>query len=132
MPDEKKILIVDDEQDITDIIETVLSQLDGISTTSEHDGASGLEKAKELLPDLIILDVMMPEKNGFEVFGELKKSDTAKNIPVIMLTSVAEKTNINFSADDMEGYLGTPPEAYIEKPVEPAVLQKTVSNILGL
>ena len=57
MPNEKRVLIVDDEPDAIDIVEAMLSEIEGITTFSANDGDSGLEKAKEIIPDLIILDV---------------------------------------------------------------------------
>ena len=132
MSDEKRILIVDDEPDAVEITEAMLSEIEGITTMSANDGASGLAKAQESVPDLIILDVQMPGKSGFDVFPELKKGEKTKDIPVIMLTGVGEKTGLGFSARHMEEYLGTEPEAYIEKPVDAETLQKTVKKLLGL
>ena len=132
MANEKKVLIVDDEPDAIDIVEAMLSEIENITTLSANDGDSGLEKAKEAEPDLIILDVQMPGKNGFEVFAELKKDESTMDIPVIMLTGIGEKTGISFSADDMQEFIGTDPDAYIEKPVNAVNLQKTVLKLLSL
>lgn len=132
MPDEKKVLIVDDEPDAIAIAETMLSEVKGITTLSETSGEGGLAKAKETKPDLVILDIQMPGKSGFEVFTELQKDESTKGIPVIMLTGVQEKTGIGFSAKEMKNFLGKEPDAYIEKPVDALKLQKTVSSLLGL
>ena len=132
MADAKSVLIVDDEQDAVDIVEAMLSDIEGVSTMSANDGDDGLSKAKEAKPDLVILDVQMPGMNGFDVFAELKKDDATKAIPVIMLTGVAEKTGIGFSGKDMKDFIGKEPDAYIEKPVEAEKLQQTVSQLLEL
>ena len=132
MSNEKRVLIVDDEPDAIEIVEAMLSEVTGVSTLSANDGDSGLAKAKESNPDLIIMDVQMPGKNGFEVFSELKKDESLKGIPVIMLTGIKEKTNIGFSAENMKDFIGVEPEAYIEKPVDAVTLQETVSKILRL
>ena len=132
MSDEKKVLIVDDEPDAIAIAETMLSEVKGITTLSETSGEGGLAKAKETKPDLVILDIQMPGKSGFEVFTELQKDESTKGIPVIMLTGVQEKTGIGFSAKEMKNFLGKEPDAYIEKPVDAEKLQKTVSSLLGL
>jgi two-component system alkaline phosphatase synthesis response regulator PhoP len=132
MADVKTVLIVDDEQDAVEFVEAVLSEVGDIAAISANDGVSGLEKAKEATPDLIILDVQMPEKNGFEVFADLKKEASTKNIPVIMLTGVADKVGISFSAEEMGDFMGEEPDAYIEKPVDPEELKNTVSEVLGL
>ena len=92
----------------------------------------GLEKAKEATPDLIVLDVQMPGKDGFAVFKDLKDGPGTKDIPVIMLTGVAGKVGISFSSKDMGSLVGAEPEAYVEKPVDPKTFQQTVSKVLGL
>jgi len=132
MSEEKTVLIVDDEPDAIEFVETALSELGGVATVSATDGVSGLQKAKEAKPDLIILDVQMPGKNGFDVFVDLKKDAATQSIPVIMLTGVADKVGIRFSGKDMGEFMGEEPDAYIEKPVNPEELQKTVSKLLGL
>ena len=132
MSDEKRVLIVEDDPDAIDIIESMLSEISGIITLSANDGNSGLEKAKETKPDLIILDIQMPGKSGFEVFSELKRDGSLKDTPVVVLTGVKEKTGLGFSAEDMKEYFGSEPEAYIEKPVDAVTLQNTVSRLLGV
>lgn len=132
MSNEKRVLIVDDEPDAIDIAEAMLSEIDGIIIMSANDGNSGLEKAKETKPNLIILDVQMPGKNGFEVFAELKKDESLKNTPVVMLTGIEEKTGMGFSAENIKEFIGSEPEAYIEKPVDAVTLQNTVSRLLGV
>ena len=132
MQNSKYVLIVDDEPDAVEITETMLSEIEGISTISAYDGESGLDLARKAQPDLIILDIQMPGINGFEVFTELKKDESTKAIQVIMLTVVEKKTGIGFSTEDMNTFLGNSPEAYIEKPVDAETLQKTVSKLLGL
>ena len=132
MANTKTVLIVDDEPDAVEFVEVALSELGGIATVSANDGVNGLQKAKEAKPDLIILDVQMPGKNGFDVFVDLKKEASTKDIPVIMLTGVADKVGIRFSGKDMGEFMGEEPDAYIEKPVNPDDLQKTVSKLLDL
>jgi twitching motility two-component system response regulator PilH len=129
---DKKVLIVDDDPDSIFLVENYLSKVEGISTITAENGEQGLEKAKEEEPDLIVLDVQMPGMNGFDVFAELDKNDDTKDIPVIMLTSVAEQTGLGFSAEEMEEYLGKKPEAYFEKPGNADDFRETVSEILGL
>jgi len=132
MPDTKTVLIVDDEPDAIEFVEAALSELGGVATLSANDGVSGLQRAKEAKPDLIVLDVQMPGKSGFDMFVDLKKETSTKDIPVIMLTGVADKVGIRFSGRDMGEFMGEVPEAYIEKPVDPEELKKTVSRLLGL
>ena len=132
MADEKRVLIVEDDADTIDILEAMLSEIGGVTTLSANDGNRGLDKARATKPDLIILDVMMPGKTGFQVFSELKHDESLKDTPVVMLTGIKEQTGLGFSAEDMKQYLGSEPQAYIEKPVDAVTLQRTVSRLLGL
>jgi DNA-binding response OmpR family regulator len=80
-----KILVIDDEPEITDIIETFLENA-GYEVKSENSSVIGIERAKAFLPDLILLDIMMPFMDGYEVCKELKKNEETSKIPVIFLT----------------------------------------------
>jgi DNA-binding response OmpR family regulator len=80
-----KILVIDDEPEITDIIETFLESA-GYEVKSENSSVIGIERAKTFLPDAILLDIMMPFMDGYEVCNELKKSKETSKIPVIFLT----------------------------------------------
>jgi len=80
-----KILVIDDEPEITDIIETFLESA-GYVVKSENSSMVGIERAKSFLPDLILLDIMMPFMDGYEICKELKRCEKTKNIPVVFLT----------------------------------------------
>ena len=125
-----KILVVDDEPDAVEFVKTVLEEA-GYEVVSASNGVQGLEKAQAELPNLIILDVQMPEKDGFATFGDLRRDPQLKEIPVIMLTGVGEKVGISFSAEDMGDYLGASPEAYVDKPISPGELVEKVEELLG-
>lgn len=80
-----KILVIDDEPEITDIIETFLENA-GYEVKSENSSTIGIERAKNYLPDLVLLDIMMPFMDGYEICKELKRCEKTKNIPVVFLT----------------------------------------------
>jgi two-component system alkaline phosphatase synthesis response regulator PhoP len=105
----KKILIVDDEQDILDLLEFNL-RAEGYVTLTAPDGEKALELAAEHKPDLIILDVMLPGKDGWEVIRDLRKKSKTQHIPVIFLTAkdseIDEVVGLELGADD-----------YIVKPI---------------
>ena len=126
----KKILVVDDEPDAVLGI-TAMLETGGYEVCSASDGEAGLETARKEKPDLIILDVQMPNKGGFETYDEMRRDSSLKDIPVCFLTGVAEKTGLSFSASEVGEYFGSEPEAYIEKPVDPSRLLKTVGTLLG-
>ena len=131
----KKILIVDDDADVILFLSTVL-QDHGYTTIGASNGLEGLEKAKSNYPDLILLDLMMPQKSGLALLSDLKKDDTLKEIPVIMVTGVSGETGIDLEAFFKKDATSDPernalkPEGYIEKPVDPQKLLKLVKRTL--
>ena len=132
MSDGKRVLVVDDEPDAIEFVTAVLEDIGGIAVESAGDGISGFEKAKETQPDLIILDVQMPERSGFLAFMDIRQHEVTGQIPVVMLTGISEKVGIKFSGADMEEFMGEEPDAFLEKPIDPAKLQETVRSLLGL
>ncbi len=86
----KKILIVDDEQDIVESLKFVLESADYICYCA-YNGEDGLKLAKEIIPDLIILDVMMPKINGYKISRLLKYDNKYKNIPIFMITARSQE-----------------------------------------
>ena len=125
----KTILIVDDEPEAIEFVKTAISEMGDYAVISAPDGERGFEKAKAEIPDLIILDVMMPGKQGFYVFHDIRQEPTTKHIPVIMLTGIGDATGVRFSKEDMGEYLGKEPEDYIEKPVDPKTLQAAIRKV---
>jgi len=83
----KKIILVEDDEIVARMYEKVFS-LGGFQVATASDGREGLDKIKQILPDLVILDVMMPKMNGLEVLHELKLNQSTKDIPVVMLTNL--------------------------------------------
>ena len=83
----KHILLVEDDPMLTELYQTKL-EMEGFQVSVATDGEAGLASAKKLKPDLILLDIMLPKMNGFEVLKDLKKSKTVSAIPVIVLTNL--------------------------------------------
>lgn len=90
MKKQAKILVVDDDSDFVDATKTVLES-NNYDVVTANEGAMGLKKARETSPDLIILDVIMPIKDGFTAAEEFKKDPGLSRIPIIMLTSFSSK-----------------------------------------
>ena len=126
----RKALVVDDESDARAFVSTILAK-DGWEVAEAENGKTGLEKAKALRPDLIVLDVQMPEKDGFLMFTDLIKDPDTRDCKVIMLTGVADKVGIRFSGEEMGDFLGKEPDAYVEKPIDPAAFQRVVRRVMG-
>ena len=89
MSDKQLILVVDDDPDLVESI-AVKVENENFRVTKAYDGVEAWERIKEDRPDLIILDVMMPRKNGYELCDELKKDDQYKDIVVVLLTAVGD------------------------------------------
>jgi two-component system alkaline phosphatase synthesis response regulator PhoP len=94
-----------------------------------YGGIEGLEKAKTEEPDLIVLDVMMPDKDGYVVCKELKADPQYSKIPILLLTAVVSKISTTRYTQQMG--LETEADDYIDKPVEPAELVKRIEILLG-
>jgi two-component system alkaline phosphatase synthesis response regulator PhoP len=129
MTEAAKILIADDEPDCIDFVREALADTP-YEVLAAADGEEALKVARETKPQLIILDVQMPKRSGFEVFSELRHDENLRSVPVIMLTAIAERTGVKVSGRDMGHYMGSEPEAYIDKPIEPIVLRQTVNRLL--
>src|ERR1700689_4154057 len=116
-----RILIIEDERDLTQVL-TYSLEREGYETIVAHDGQEGLRRAQTLLPDLIILDLMLPGLSGLEVCRELRAGERTREIPIIILSAKAEETDqvVGFSlgADD-----------YVTKPFSIKVLLQRIKAI---
>ena len=128
MTDKAKILIIDDDPDFVEATKLVLESKP-YDVISAKDGNEGIAKAKQEKPDLIILDIIMPVKDGFNAAEELKKDEELGKIPVIILTSFSE--NVGSTTLSRSQGLALDTEDYIDKPVEPADLLKRVEKLLN-
>jgi two-component system alkaline phosphatase synthesis response regulator PhoP len=118
-----KILVVDDEIYIVHILDFSLG-MEGYEVVTALDGEQALEKVKSEKPDLIVLDIMMPKLDGYEVCKSIKSSATTQHIPVILLSAkgrnVDQKLGFDVGADD-----------YITKPFSPRKLVERINQLLG-
>jgi len=128
----KRVLVVDDDPDVRLFNTTVLEE-NGYTPLVATNGEEGLEMVRNELPDLVILDVMMPKQSGIRLYRELKTDKALKDIPVIILSGIAEKTFLRSqnALTEFGGEQVPPPETYIEKPVEPDELAGVVKKVLG-
>ena len=118
----KRILVVDDEARVREMIEFRLRQY-GFDVIQAADGREALAVASKEQPDLVLLDVMMPELDGFQVCSRLKQHEATQHIPVVMLTAKAE-------AKDVTRAFNSGAVDYVVKPYDPVVLQqKVVQNL---
>ncbi len=100
-----KILIVEDDNFLVDMYTTKF-ELEGFQVLAAEDGEKGIELAREEKPDIILLDILMPKKDGFSTLEDLKKEDVTKDIPVILLTNLGQKEDVKKGFDlGAAGYL---------------------------
>ncbi|MEN8244294.1 MAG: response regulator [Thermodesulfobacteriota bacterium] len=125
----KRILVVDDEPDFCLIVQGQLEK-EGFEVDVAYNGVEGLERVQENPPDAIVLDVMMPEKDGYEVCKELKDDDKFCDIPVLLLTAVASHvTSTRYShADGM----ATEADDYIAKPASAEEISQSLKRMLRI
>ena len=125
-----KIVVVDDDEDIRDSLQAILGGRQ-YNVFTAADKEEGLEKIRAEKPDLAILDVMMSTwQDGFEMARELKKDPEFKDMPILMLTGVKEKTGIDFKATAGDP-TWCPVDGFLEKPVEPDILLAEVEKLLS-
>jgi CheY-like chemotaxis protein len=122
----RTVLVVDDDPDARTYLATVLED-NGYATVSAKDGSEALSRIEERLPDLVALDITMPEKSGVAVYRALREDERLKKVPVIIVTGIS---------DDFKKFISTrrhvpPPEGYLSKPVDAEQFLSMVKGLLG-
>jgi DNA-binding response OmpR family regulator len=125
---EKYVLVVDDDPDLVETIGIMLESK-GFAVGKAYDGVEAEQAIKTRRPDLMILDVMMPRKDGYQLCKELKQDSTTKGIPIIMLTAVGDAVPTT-TYTHREG-LSMEAEDYIEKPVDTKKLLDSVNGFFA-
>ena len=118
-----KIMVVDDEPDVVDLVKLVLES-DGFQVITAYSGKEALEKVGNEMPDLVLLDIMMPQMDGWEVYSRIRANPKTKDIPVAMLTAKSQ------SIDKMIGLHVVKVDDYITKPFGRSELLERVKRIL--
>lgn len=147
----KKVLVVDDDENTVRFLSVALTE-NGYEPVAAYDGEEGLQKAEESNPDLILLDVMMPKRTGFVLFKQLRRNEKFKDIPVMMLTGVAdvlEEDESQASGDTFERPYDSlreslrkaikkmrdegleRPNKFVDKPIDPDELIVAVKELIG-
>jgi two-component system response regulator VicR len=120
----KHILCIEDEPEMIDLIRLILGRR-GFEVIGAAGGKDGLEKVRQQPPDLILLDLMMPDMDGWEVYQQIKADEKIKNIPVIVVTAKAQ------SIDKVLGLHIAKVDDYIAKPFSPQELLNSVDKVFG-
>ena len=123
--DVKNILCIEDEPEMIDLIRLILSR-HGFNVQGANGGREGLKKISENSPDLVLLDLMMPDIDGWEVYQQLKADEKTSEIPVIVVTAKAQ------NIDKVLGLHIAKVDDYISKPFSPQALLESVQRVLGV
>jgi two-component system phosphate regulon response regulator PhoB len=128
----QKVLVIDDDPDVRYFSVTSLEEA-GLIVLEAGDGAEGRAMAKAEIPDLILLDVMMPRESGIRLYRDLKTDVALRHIPIVILSGIGEKSFLKSQqALVEEGQAPVPaPAAYLEKPVPAETLITVIQRILG-
>jgi CheY-like chemotaxis protein len=147
----KRVLVVDDDENTRRFLSVAL-EANGYEAVTAEDGDDGFQKVQEEKPDLILLDVMMPKKTGFVLFKQLRRKEEFKDIPVIMLTAVAEvleeeenraegetterpfdslRDSLRKAIIRMRDEGIVRPEVFMDKPIDPDQLIEEVKGLIG-
>jgi len=119
----KRILCIEDEADMIELMQLILSRK-GYEVSGAAGGQEGLEKVRAEMPDLVLLDLMMPDMGGWEVYQQMKADEKMKDIPVIIVTAKAQ------SIDKVLGLYIAKVDDYIAKPFSPSELIDSVEHVL--
>ena len=122
--DNKQILCIEDEPEMIDLIRLILERR-GFNVQGAAGGMEGIKKIRELLPDLVLLDLMMPDMDGWEVYQQMKADEATRGIPVIVVTAKAQ------SIDKVLGLHIAKVDDYIAKPFSPQELLDSVEKVFA-
>lgn len=128
MENPRNVLIIDDEPAMTTYLSTLLED-HGFVAHVANDPQEGMERLQEMRPDVILLDLLMPQKSGVQIFQKIARDERYKGIPIIILTGIKE----HFVEDFKEFFTTLKlqrPFAYLEKPVDPGQLVRVVEESL--
>ena len=129
MTEKRRILIVDDEPDFCSIVQGQLEK-EGFDVDVAYNGVEGLEKVHASPPDAIVLDVMMPEMDGYEVCKKLKADEKYIDIPIILLTAVA--SHVTLTRYTHRDGMATEADDYIAKPASAEDITESIKRLLSV
>ena len=149
MPEEKQVLIVDDSEESVVFLTEIIEE-HGYPYRVARNGKEAMKAMQESRPDLVLLDVMMPQKGGVAVYNEMKRVPELETVPIFIITGASEATGVdmktgeedpkNTYADDFSRRFGIEvrdklksiePDAFIEKPIDPQILGEKIKKVLG-
>jgi DNA-binding response OmpR family regulator len=123
MDEKRRVVYIEDEQEMIDLVRLILNRR-GFEIIGANGGRDGLDIVRHVLPDLVLLDLMMPDMDGWDVYQQMKADEATQNIPVIVVTAKAQ------SIDKVLGLHIAKVDDYISKPFSPQELVDSVEKVL--
>lgn len=123
-PESKRVVCIEDEPEMIDLVRLILGRK-GFNVIGANGGIEGLDTVRRMRPDLVLLDLMMPDMDGWEVYQQIKADEKTKDIPVIVVTAKAQ------SIDKVLGLHIAKVDDYIAKPFSPQDLLNSVDKVFG-
>jgi len=121
---EKRVVIVEDDPEMIELVKLILAK-DGFKVAGAGNGREGLDLIQNVVPQVVLLDLMMPDMDGWEVYQSMKANEATKNIPVIIITAKAQ------SIDKVLGLHIAKVDDYITKPFSPTELLNSVRKVMS-
>jgi len=126
MADTRTVLVVDDEKESVEFVAEVLEDMGNCEVLKAYNGEEAVKVTGDRLPDLVVMDVNMPKKDGYTAFTEMRRGEATSGIPVIMLSSLSSFGEfVSMNPDILQ------PRFFLDKPIEPAKLAEMVEKVLG-
>ena len=120
---DRRVLLIEDEPNIIEVIRFILSR-DGWHVDTHSDGKSALDAVRDRSPDLVILDVMLPNRSGYDILNDIRAQDTTRDLPVLMLTARGQKKD-----RELAEKLGV--NCFMTKPFSNGEILETVRGLVG-
>ncbi len=125
----REAVVIDDEVDLTTFIGSILEEND-FEVATANDATTGEALARERVPDIILIDLMMPGRSGVQLFSRLRRNEITRNIPMVMVTGIKEKMGVDWG-EVVDGLKARRPDGFVEKPIEPDRLMNVVNGVLA-
>jgi CheY-like chemotaxis protein len=130
----KRILVVDDEEDVITYLSALLTDA-GYAVTAAHDGQEAIDEVRRERPDLVSLDITMPEKSGVRFYREMREDPDLAGVPIVIVTGVTNPWSGPHGEGTFEKFISTrrkvpPPEGFFEKPLDPEAFLAKLASIL--
>jgi CheY-like chemotaxis protein len=124
-----KVFVIDDEDDVLAIMQEIITRA-GYEVETFSSGSAALEKMQNSAPDMVFLDVQMPNMNGFQILKAIRNKDTLSKVPVVLLSSISSVTGRDYDPEIIQSKYGVHPDAFISKSIEKDVIEQHLKTFI--